>query len=257
MNIFPIDGNEVSEIIEDTVIEIDGEDTIDGSLDDDNLSGGMGDNTINGEAGDDTLSGGMGNDTLSGAIGNDSISGDMGNDRISGAAGNDSISGGMGNDTIAGGDGSDSLYGEMGNDSLSGRAGDDYLIADLGQDTLTGGADADTFFFIKPETETSESDGDVVVGDSEAEFSQSENLIHTITDFDSAEGDIILIDGSSFEITESDIDTIEFNNSTGILSIGGEAAIEIVDGVKSDIMANIEIVEDYDSLAFAPSSTDI
>jgi Ca2+-binding RTX toxin-like protein len=76
------------------------------------------------------------------------------------------------NDTPSGGV---TLTGTTGNDTLTGGTGNDTITGGLGNDTLTGGAGADLFIF------NSLADG-----------------IDTITDFNPAEGDKILISASGF-----------------------------------------------------------
>ncbi|MDX2484270.1 MAG: Hint domain-containing protein [Pseudodonghicola sp.] len=54
--------------------------TIIGTADADDLTGGLGPDTIHGKAGDDTIIGGGGDDSISGGSGNDTLSGGSGND---------------------------------------------------------------------------------------------------------------------------------------------------------------------------------
>jgi len=141
----------------------DGQDTIDGSTDmDDVLFGGDGDDVIRGGTGNNHLDGGDGNDNLSGGAGNDSLvgedgqdtlrgengvdtlSGGNGHDSLMGDAGDDSIDGGHGHDTILGGSDNDSLNGGDGRDSISGGSGDDSLTGGIQADTLIGGTGDDT-----------------------------------------------------------------------------------------------------------------
>jgi hypothetical protein len=113
--------------------------TINGSWIDDSLTGTVGDDQINGQSGHDTLDGGTGDDTLSGASGQDVL---LGGD------GSDALDGGSGHDTLSGGDGADTLEGQSGDDLLSGGAGDDSLDGGWGADTLFGGAGNDTIHAI-------------------------------------------------------------------------------------------------------------
>ena len=127
-------------------------DTISGLGGDDIIYGGDGDDTIYGQDGDDQLFGGNGADVILGGLGNDYLQGDGGNDQLSGEAGddllngnegNDTISGNEGDDTIIGGAGDDNLYGFTGNDSLDGGDGVDTVLGMEGDDTLFGGAGND------------------------------------------------------------------------------------------------------------------
>jgi Ca2+-binding RTX toxin-like protein len=97
-----------------------------------------------------------------GFSGTDKISTGSGNDFISGGAGEDKLKGGVGNDYLLG-----DIKGKAGVDRLMGGSGDDILNADRGDDRLSGGADADVFRILR------NNDRDM------------------ITDFSSAEGDVI------------------------------------------------------------------
>ncbi|WP_146592439.1 cadherin-like domain-containing protein [Puniceibacterium confluentis] len=99
---------------------------------------------IDGTPDDDTLTGGPGPDTISGMAGNDLIYADDGDDLVHGGAGDDTISGGAGNDTLFGDEGNDLIYGEGGDDFLDGGDGDDTLDGGEGDDTLLGGAGNDS-----------------------------------------------------------------------------------------------------------------
>lgn len=88
--------------------------------------------------GNDTINGSSNNDGLHGGIGDDNILGQDGDDLIFGDEGNDSLNGGWGNDVLYGGAGDDYIVGGFENDILSGGAG---------TDTLYGGSGADTFVF--------------------------------------------------------------------------------------------------------------
>jgi hypothetical protein len=110
-------------------------------------------------------------------------------DRIHGDRGNDHLSGKNGNDWIVGGQGDDRLSGGQGDDWLEGGDGRDVLGGDLGQDMLTGGKKGDRFV---------------------CRYGVSDpRLADVITDFNSAEGDVIQIAGSgnfTFEVFDSDSD---------------------------------------------------
>ncbi len=143
------------------------------------------------ESADDAIYGYSGDDRLRGRGGDDDLFGSFGNDYLNGGNGDDNLDGGWGND---------SLYGRTGNDDLIGSYGNDYLsggVATSGQsgyDTMTGGAGADTFAL----------NGDYL-GDGFA----------VITDFDSAEGDIIQL-------------YLPDNYTLGTVNYGGTAAPDTV-----------------------------
>ena len=114
------------------------------------LDGGGGDDFIYGMGGDDVMGGGEGGDVIYGDFDvriwlTASVSG---NDVIDADAGDDYASGGSGDDILFGGTGNDRLWGDIsflhatnavGDDSLDGGAGEDILFGGLGNDRLEGG----------------------------------------------------------------------------------------------------------------------
>jgi Ca2+-binding RTX toxin-like protein len=81
---------------------------------------------------------GSGNDTLNGTANNDALTGGDGNDTISGNAGDDAINGGNGSDTLNGGAGVDSITGGAGADTMTGGAGADVFVIGVdGGDVIT------------------------------------------------------------------------------------------------------------------------
>lgn len=117
----------------------------------------------------DTLYGGDGNDILFGQGGDDFLFGGAGNDILFGGAGNDTLYGESGNDSLYGGSGNDTLFGGIGDDTLSGGLGNDILVGGLGNDILKGDAGADTFIWLKGDTEAGKVAKDYIV-----DFSKSE-----------------------------------------------------------------------------------
>ncbi len=174
----------ISDVHFDTIVQVAGNDSIDGGIGDDSIFGGAGNDTLLGGVGLDTIDGGTeadsidggdGNDsllggtgvfadTIFGGLGNDTIRGDDGNDSIFGGAGTDSLDGGLGADSIDGGteadsidggDGNDSIwggtgifadtiFGGLGNDTIRGDDGDDSIFGGAGTDSLDGGLGADS-----------------------------------------------------------------------------------------------------------------
>ena len=139
----------------DTVNALKGDDSVDGGLGDDVLAGYNGNDTLLGGNGDDTILGGRDDDSIIGHAGNDSLSGNDGNDFLDGrdgldtinaGSGNDTVEGGSGDDMIVGGGGQDRLIGAGDNDTLFGNSGDDYLNAGNGNDVVWGGQGDDTVF---------------------------------------------------------------------------------------------------------------
>ncbi|MBY6092927.1 calcium-binding protein [Maritimibacter alkaliphilus] len=176
----------------DTLLGAEGNDTLDGAMGDNTISGGDGDdvirasyspsannsfntNLMNGGAGNDHITGANGRDTIYGHDGDDTIDAREGNDRVLAGAGHDTVFGGGWNDTIYGDEGNDVLHGGAGRDILFGGDGDDFIFGGEGEDVATGGAGADRFYVASPE------DGSM-----------------RITDYNAAEGDWLVLDGTQF-----------------------------------------------------------
>jgi Ca2+-binding RTX toxin-like protein len=119
----------------DSITGLEANDTLNGGTDDDTLIGGDGYDRLAGEGGNDSLNGGYKADRLDGGDGNDSLDGGTDNDTLYGDAGNDSL---MGNSE------SDILDGGIGNDILDGGTGDDSLRLGEGNDTIIGGTGNDS-----------------------------------------------------------------------------------------------------------------
>ncbi|MEH1837381.1 MAG: hypothetical protein V7L20_01110 [Nostoc sp.] len=109
---------------------------------------------------------------------NNNIAGfDKSNDVINGQGGNDIINGNSGNDLLRGGSGDDILIGSEGNDTLVGGFGNDILV---------GGAGADRFLY-----------------NTDAAFALSSVGQDTIADFNSSQGDKIILDKTTFNAITS------------------------------------------------------
>ena len=114
------------------------------------------------------------------------------------------MDGNVDDNILRGTDQKDELYGHDGNDQLFGFDGDDLLYAGAGQDILEGGAGADTFVF---------SGTDLFDGN-----------LNTITDFSSAEGDLLSLIGvlEGYDpVTDAinDFITLTFDMNDTIVSI--------------------------------------
>lgn len=219
-----------------------------GGNSDDYLSGREGNDWLHGIGGNDQLFGGAGNDNLISdagmLIGNDYLDGGTGidtadysdagfgvtidltltgaqntgagldtiinveningsrlNDVLTGDAGANVIFASVGNDVLNGGAGDDRLDGFTGSDSLNGGDGNDVLAGGMygaagEHDILTGGAGADTFVFAN-------------VGYS---WVGSEDRI---TDFSSAEGDLIDMRNDTFFLPQTFVGSAEFSGGFG------------------------------------------
>ncbi|WP_304694411.1 calcium-binding protein [Conexibacter sp. CPCC 205706] len=110
---------------------------------DDTVFGNGGDDLLKGQNGDDTIHGGDGADNIVAGPGDDTLTGDIGADTIDGEGNNDTIYGDAGDDMLFGLDGDDTINGDDGNDTLNGNAGNDTLTGDAGVDSLFGGDNAD------------------------------------------------------------------------------------------------------------------
>ena len=136
-----------------TITDVSGSGTFDGSNLADSILAGNGNDTVYGHDGDDQIFGQGGGDT--------SLFGQRGDDRVSGGEAGDTIYGGSGADMIFGfegpanttnntdrNDGGDSLFGGSGADVIYGQDGNDRIIGGFGDDTLTGNGGRDTFSFL-------------------------------------------------------------------------------------------------------------
>ena len=146
---FDLDGTEQEDILTGTNIT----DRISGFGGDDLLVGRAGDDAVKGGDGDDELFGDDMVTLLSAALhGNDLIDGEGGNDKILGNGGADTLHGGAGNDEIWGdggwpiGDVNYLISQYHGSDCINAGEGDDYVQGDGGDDTIYGGSGADTLW---------------------------------------------------------------------------------------------------------------
>jgi len=149
---------------------------LNGTLNDDNLSGNSTHNYIFGNEGDDTLS--LSDDS------NSILDGWTGNDTLLGNSDNNFLLGYTGNDSLVGGAGIDILAGEAGDDVLNGYGQTNYEY-----DYLSGGVGADVF----------------VLGDVSNVFYQEAGYA-TIIDFKSVEEDKLQVFGSVNDYSLSEYD---------------------------------------------------
>lgn len=177
------------------------DDFISGNSGDDSLYGGGGNDTLNGGSDRDSLNGGAGNDILNGNDGNDYLWGDIGNDTLNGGSGSDTLNGDYGNDNLNGGSGSDSLNGGNQNDILNG-----YGNSINEFDTLTGGGGADKFML---GAFSSSSSNTYYKGSGYA----------TIVDYNSSQGDKILVSGNTEDYTLSEQVFIDLQGIASISAV--------------------------------------
>ena len=123
-----------------------GDDSITGSGQADDIRGGNGGDDLRGRARDDELAGGSGNDVLAGGMGDDTLVGGLGRDTLAGARGDDALAAGTRDDMLIGGTGRDTLAGGWGDDALAGGIGADTLIGGLGDDRFDFDSTTDSTF---------------------------------------------------------------------------------------------------------------
>lgn len=184
----------------DYIVSWGGDDLIIGHEGNDVLDGGDGNDTLRGNNDDDRLEGGAGDDILRGGFGNDVLLRGVGDDKLFGGRGEDSLRGGAGADTLDGGIGNDTLRGGYDSDVLDGGEGDDVLIGGRGADLLTGGLGADSFVFSL----------------------SALNRLDTITDFSSAELDIVRLDLIDADDTTEADDAFTFVGYDAFSGAAGE-----------------------------------
>lgn len=164
------------------------------------------------------LKGDDGNNTLAGTKQSDNIHGELGNDILQGKGGADFLFGHKGKDILKGGSGDDFLDGGLGQDSVSGGGGSDTIHSAEGKDVLAGGADADTFVFygslIRAEVIDWEDGLDMI------DFTRADNVAQfsdlviehvsgqtAVITFDNDDGDSVNVEigsASVFTLTEED-----------------------------------------------------
>ncbi|MCC5633350.1 putative Ig domain-containing protein [Nostoc sphaeroides CHAB 2801] len=129
---------------------------------------------------------------LNGTAGNDSLIGNNSHNIVTGLEGADTLTGNGNelNNNIVGFDksndvinrqGDNVINGLSGNDLLRGGSGNDILIGGAGNDTLVGGEGADRFLY-----------------NTDAPFDLTAVGVDTITDFNSSQGDKIVLDQTTF-----------------------------------------------------------
>jgi uncharacterized protein len=211
------DGNDVINGLgrNDTITAGGGDDVIDGGFGNDTIDAGDGDDTIFGSAGSDVINAGAGNDTIDGGVANDIIDGGTGGDSILGGVGNDRITGGEGNDNIDAGDGNDIAGGGAGDDIVAGGNGNDQLEGGIGIDTLNGGAGNDRFVL---RADLTSDDADIV------------------EDF-TFPGDRLLIEGATGK-------TITFTQSEAntLIEADGVLVATVINAVASEVQARSQII---------------
>lgn len=131
---------------------------VEGSPQNDSLTGDAGENFFYPEGGDDSVDGGDGNDSVLFLFSPSAVTVDLtagtatgeGSDtltaieNVNGSDHNDVLNGDAAANNLYGNAGADTIDGMDGDDSIYGGSGDDTLDGGLGSDTTDGGADTDT-----------------------------------------------------------------------------------------------------------------
>ncbi|MFN6483413.1 MULTISPECIES: hypothetical protein [unclassified Nostoc] len=127
------------------------------------------------------------------------------------------------NDVINGQGGNDKIDGKSGNDYLRGGSGNDTLIGGAGNDILVGGAGADRFLY-----------------NTNAPFALTAVGADTISDFNSSQGDKIVLDKTTFGAIASNPGTGFSNkNDFQITTSAGTSTAKIVyDAVSGQLFYN-------------------
>ena len=127
-----------------TIVGTSGNDTLQGTPNDDVIAAGQGNDTIRASGGNDVVCAGPGTDDAQGASGNDLVRGGGGDDDMRASKGRDNVKGNNGDDVIGGGADNDRLSGNKGNDELGSHTGEDVLKGRAGDDDLRGNEANDT-----------------------------------------------------------------------------------------------------------------
>ncbi|WP_425040367.1 calcium-binding protein [Primorskyibacter sp. S187A] len=196
-----------------------GNDTLIGGAQTDNMTGGENSDLLFGRDGDDLLSGDGGTDTINGGGGNDDLFGGNSADRISGGSGDDIINGDSGTDELYGNSGDDTILGGTANDTISGGSGDDDLRGGNNADEIGGGSGNDTI--------RGESGSDVMRGGSgnDAMSGSSGN-----DEMDGGSGDDRLFGGSNNDTLEGTLGNDFLDGGSGNDSIRGGSDNDTIKG---------------------------
>ena len=148
-----------------------------------------------------------------GGDGNDDIMGGIDDDTLIGGEGNDTLKGGVGADFIFGGDGNDLIIG-----GLPGMDANDDPVGDI----LQGGAGDDIFEFVRgigKDNAEDAAEGTVIFNEFES------GAVDEIVDFQNEGADKIRIFGVGDDV-------VSYDSETGLVSIDGDAAIDIGKGLE-------------------------
>ncbi|MGK7948446.1 MAG: calcium-binding protein [Xenococcaceae cyanobacterium] len=131
---------------------------------------------------------------------------------VIGGAGSDVVSGGSEGDIIETGMGDDIAFGQSGDDFLDGGEGDDVLVGGQGDDVIIGGAGSDT-----------------IIG------GEGTDVFEFFAE-DFAEGDLDIVKGFADDVIAiKGVQSVEYDSTTGMVSVDGEEAIKLDEGTDVSI----------------------
>ena len=182
-----------------------------------------------------------------GNAGNNLIKGNTGNNLLNGAMGVDILQGGGGIDTLTDLNGNSLLDGGAGNDTISAGAGNDFLIGGTGNDTINTGTGADVIAFNR-------GDGMDIVNASTVKdntLSLGKGIMYQNLLFNKVNNDLILVTGTSEQITFKDWYTSTANHSIANLQVVIEGTTDYNAASTSKINNKKVEVFDFEGLVSA------
>lgn len=214
--------------------EVDPDQTVTLTSEDDFFSGGSGADTVFaaegndevlGNAGDDLLYGGDDDDILDGGAGNDALEGNLGADVLTGGEGDDTLLGGAGTDTLIGGAGDDLIstdrldseaaFNRGSAETVDGGEGDDRLVFST-EDEVTGGEGTDQFELVVVGGEDA-----AVIEDFDTE-TESLTVYYDPADFDDREPELTLSVDADADLTQLLLDGTEVLTLNGVQDLDAE-----------------------------------
>ena len=193
------------------------------------------DNLILGTSGNDSLFGSVENDQIEGLAGNDTIFGSEGINTLLGGDGNDVIYGGSQLDVISGGSGNDTIFASEGHNEILAGAGDDLIYSGAGDDLINSGSGNDTIFASEGHNEILAGAGDdLIYGGSQLHIINAGSGNDTIF---ASEGNNEILAGAGDDLiyggSELDVINAGSGNDTIFASEGNN---EILAGAGDDII---------------------
>ncbi|NEP47959.1 MAG: calcium-binding protein [Moorea sp. SIO3C2] len=246
-----IDLNINLDIDDNLILGTSGNDSLFGSVENDQIEGLAGNDTIFGSEGINTLLGGDGNDVIyggsqldviSGGSGNDTIFASEGNNEILAGIGDDLIYSGAGNDLINSGSGNDTIFASEGNNQIFAGAGDDLIYGGSQLDVINSGSGNDTIFASEGNNQIFAGDGnDLIYGGSQRDVISAGSGNDTIF---ASEGNNEIFAGAGDDIIYSGSGNDLINSGSGNDTLwlgGGEDLIVLQSGNGFDTINNFQL----------------